>query len=147
MYMYMCIFSLLHTCTCKLNLTQLLAASVPMYVSSLVQKFDARSRLTAFACLEIHVTPSQGEGPALYRVFSQHGTLEKKDPKVRSEARSEGEWIVCLFEVISLVSTEIKASEWYRPTKSNMQAKSRCRLYVTIERITGTHVHVHVHVF
>ena len=56
-----------------------------MCISSLIQKFDARSRLTAFACLEIHVAPSQGEGPALYRVFSQHGTLERKDSKVRME--------------------------------------------------------------
>ena len=56
-----------------------------MCISSLLQKFDARSDLTAFACLEVHVAPSQGEGPALYRVFSQHGTLERKDSKVRME--------------------------------------------------------------
>ena len=52
-----------------------------------------RSRLTSFACLEAHVVPGEARGAEpedqatptkYYRVFSHTGTLEKRDPKVKT---------------------------------------------------------------
>ena len=56
------------------------------------KKMDARSQMTSFACLEIHVAPASSakenqdgkpqSPPTHYRVFVHHGVLEKRDPKV-----------------------------------------------------------------
>lgn len=56
-------------------------------IASIRQHFDPRSQRTSFAALEIHVVPkvsSDNESPALYRVFSHTGQLEKKDSVVYS---------------------------------------------------------------
>ena len=44
-----------------------------------MQRFDARTQLTSFVCLEIHVSASPGQNTPLYRVFCHRGVLEKKE--------------------------------------------------------------------
>lgn len=44
-----------------------------------IQKFDSKSRMTSFCCLEIHVVPSAtGVEEPQSRVFMHSGVLERK---------------------------------------------------------------------
>ena len=48
-------------------------------VAFALQKFDAKSHMTSFCCLEIHVVPSRTESEEPQsRVFMHSGVLEKK---------------------------------------------------------------------
>jgi len=71
---------------------------------AILKKFDPRSQQTSFACLEIHVVPhwrGGGEDTAvpLYRVFTHHGVLEKRDAKSGDIGKKECRYVTSALDV------------------------------------------------
>ncbi|KAL5457332.1 hypothetical protein EMCRGX_G034580 [Ephydatia muelleri] len=64
-----------------------------------LKKFDSRSLVTSFACLEIHVVLAQEGGRSLYRVFSHAGTLQKKDEVGSEVGKCECRYLTSALDV------------------------------------------------